>query len=155
MVSMECADKPFHESIVDAIVAALSYDDFAMLARLIRTTKIPKDHDLILAAWRGAIDKYYPDSKSVLSFMLMDFAVPCLTDKMEQARAENESVEVMFGSLEPGDPFPNPVSGFKMMKIETEPVERGLAVYLEGPLAGRRVFFEAGTKVWKKVGKGK
>jgi len=42
--------QPFHESIVYAIASA-SAADLNCLALLIRTTKIPADHEKIVAAW--------------------------------------------------------------------------------------------------------
>jgi hypothetical protein len=45
-------DKPFHESIVDAIGEASS-TDLHCLGRLIKATAIPKGHDQILTAWEG------------------------------------------------------------------------------------------------------
>ncbi len=43
--------RPFHETIVDAIYHIDSSVDFAVLAPLIKATKIPKGHDEIIAAW--------------------------------------------------------------------------------------------------------
>lgn len=49
--------RPFHESIVETIVEAgnngSGCEVWLCLARLIRTTKIPKGHDEIIAAWRN------------------------------------------------------------------------------------------------------
>jgi len=44
--------KPFHESIIDAINACSSVSDLGTLADLIITTKIPKDHDVIISAFK-------------------------------------------------------------------------------------------------------
>ncbi|MCX6794737.1 MAG: hypothetical protein NTY31_01990 [Candidatus Falkowbacteria bacterium] len=47
--------RPFHESIVDAI----SYCPFSaldVLARLIKSTKIPQNHDAIIEAWKRAME---------------------------------------------------------------------------------------------------
>jgi len=46
--------KPFHETIVDAIYLAISSEEMTCLARLIKSTKIPKNHDEILKAWQFA-----------------------------------------------------------------------------------------------------
>ena len=43
-------DRPFHETIVDAIREATS-TELHCLARLIKRTTIPKDHDVIVTAW--------------------------------------------------------------------------------------------------------
>ena len=43
--------KPFHESIVDAIKRADDLVTMSALAILIKETKIPKDHDIIIKAW--------------------------------------------------------------------------------------------------------
>lgn len=42
--------KPFHETIVEAIRRASSVE-LGCLATLIKATKIPKNHDAIIAAW--------------------------------------------------------------------------------------------------------
>jgi hypothetical protein len=49
--------KPFHESIVDAIKQAELSFHFQILAQIIKTTKIPKGHDEILAAWERQISE--------------------------------------------------------------------------------------------------
>ena len=61
--------RPFHETIVDAIHSA-SESDLKCLAKLIRETKIPKDHDAIITSWRQRLreleislrlgEDYYP-----------------------------------------------------------------------------------------------
>ena len=50
MTEQSAKQRPFHESIVDAINRA-SYGDMRCLGMLISETKIPKGHDEILAAW--------------------------------------------------------------------------------------------------------
>jgi len=55
--------KPFHESIVDALYQAPE-KHLACLGNLIIATKIPKNHDQIVEAWRSCTsvnaDKQYP-----------------------------------------------------------------------------------------------
>lgn len=43
--------RPFHETIVDALLRAETVAELNCLGLLIKTTKIPKDHDKIVAAW--------------------------------------------------------------------------------------------------------
>ena len=44
--------RPFHETIVDAI-RFTSAKELELLADLIKGTKIPKNHDQIIAAWKN------------------------------------------------------------------------------------------------------
>ncbi|MBI3088977.1 MAG: hypothetical protein HYY99_01845 [Candidatus Colwellbacteria bacterium] len=46
-------ERPFHETIVDAIADA-SFYELASLGRLIIKTKIPENHAAIIAAWEKA-----------------------------------------------------------------------------------------------------
>lgn len=46
----QAAERPFHETIVKAILRAYG-DELQCLATLIRETKIPEGHDEIIAAW--------------------------------------------------------------------------------------------------------
>ncbi len=88
---MDWADKPFHESVVDAIAAAITHDDFAMLARMIMSTKIPKNHKVIIEAWRASsIEAGHEDHMIVIA---------CLLGKKEQAVIEAEKDEVQIGSI--------------------------------------------------------
>lgn len=48
MVGVEL--RPFHETVVQAILMA-SVGEWGCLAMLIKTTKIPKNHDMIVKAW--------------------------------------------------------------------------------------------------------
>ncbi len=43
--------RPFHESIVDALRKARGDRELSPLLYLLRMTKIPKNHDAIIAAW--------------------------------------------------------------------------------------------------------
>ena len=51
------ARRPFHETIVDRIRATRAGSEFNCLAQLIMATKIPKDHDKIIAAWKEILPK--------------------------------------------------------------------------------------------------
>ena len=44
--------RPFHETIIDSIGES-TYHELSLLAKLIKTTKIPKGHDEIIEAWRA------------------------------------------------------------------------------------------------------
>ena len=43
--------KPFHETIVEAIERVENVDQLTFLAPLVAETKIPKNHDTIVAVW--------------------------------------------------------------------------------------------------------
>lgn len=49
--------RPFHETIVFTIRQAYSRRDLGLLARLIKSTKIPKNHDAIIAAWNERLEE--------------------------------------------------------------------------------------------------
>lgn len=49
--------KPFHESVVDFIERA-SEEQLRAIITLLHSTKIPKNHDQILAVWKKRCDKY-------------------------------------------------------------------------------------------------
>ncbi len=86
---MDWTDKPFHESIVDAIAEATTPEDFAMLARMIQTTKIPNGHQVIIEAWRGSkIDERHPDRMVIIA---------CLLGKKAQAKMDEEKDHVKVG----------------------------------------------------------
>lgn len=82
--------KPFHESIIDAIQYAGSYDgvrrqtEYLCLSRLIKGTRIPKGHDAIIEAWRSRSDRPYVEGDDVV-----------ILDLLEQKREaeENEKKE--------------------------------------------------------------
>lgn len=72
--------KPFHESIVGVLTSLKYHSDFIavprlrLIADLLRTTKIPANHEAIVAAWE-AIDghKSYPEvSDAVRHQMTVD-----------------------------------------------------------------------------------
>ncbi len=50
--------RPFHETIVDAILEASAPGEVALLAKMIKETKIPKGHDEIIVAWRHRQDDW-------------------------------------------------------------------------------------------------
>ncbi len=53
--------KPFHEALVDAInyvSESTDMSEIAVLAQLIKRTKIPAGHDEILAAWNRLCNKF-------------------------------------------------------------------------------------------------
>lgn len=43
--------RPFHEVIVDAIREASEPEEVALLAKLIKETRIPRGHDEIISVW--------------------------------------------------------------------------------------------------------
>lgn len=48
---------PFHETIVNAILYASDINQIECLAKLIKETKIPKNHDTIITAWRKRLEE--------------------------------------------------------------------------------------------------
>ncbi len=49
--------KPFHESVVDEMRRGSSHD-LAQIGRLLENTVIPKNHDVIIEAWRVESRRY-------------------------------------------------------------------------------------------------
>ncbi len=58
--------KPFHESIVRALRSAKTKEELAVLEKLILSTKIPKDTDLVLRAFRSKAKKLEVSDAKVL-----------------------------------------------------------------------------------------
>ena len=76
--------RPFHETIVDAIRLAQNVEELLLLGILIDVTKIPKNHDGILAAWNNKWRKIGETSDSGVPQIL-------LVQKRE-AEAEDEAL---------------------------------------------------------------
>lgn len=55
-MSKKVERRPFHETVVD-IIAKCWHEDEEFLAELINATKIPKNHDAIIAAWQQFQEK--------------------------------------------------------------------------------------------------
>ena len=49
---------PFHETVIDAIQNVSSLEELKHLAKLIKGTKIPKNHDNIIVAWNDIERKF-------------------------------------------------------------------------------------------------
>ncbi|PKM91289.1 hypothetical protein CVU82_01675 [Candidatus Falkowbacteria bacterium HGW-Falkowbacteria-1] len=81
--------KPFHESIVDAIDLCQEKDIF-ILSSILVNTKIPKNHNVIIAAWEKKIEE--------LSCPDYDVVDAILEQKKE---AEEKSVDVTFLTDDP------------------------------------------------------
>ena len=63
------ARRPFHETIVEAIQGASSHD-LPALAKLIKMTVIPTNHDEIIAAWRWAAREHCCQTPGVPASLL-------------------------------------------------------------------------------------
>lgn len=50
--------RPFHETIVDALLHLSDEDQLDSMGLLILMTKIPKNHDAIITAWQGALKRF-------------------------------------------------------------------------------------------------
>ncbi|MFA6273510.1 MAG: hypothetical protein WC673_03440 [Candidatus Paceibacterota bacterium] len=74
--------RPFHETIIDAIHSASS-NDLRCLATLIKATKIPKNHDEIIAAWKQQREDVGWDNEE------LGVSADLLEQKQEAAEKEN------------------------------------------------------------------
>ena len=61
--------KPFHESVVDAINGADPLD-LRIIGSIIVATKVPEGHDEIIAAWRAKLSGHVHDSERVVASLL-------------------------------------------------------------------------------------
>lgn len=80
--------RPFHETIVDAIKRA-HVIELQPLALLIVDTKIPKNHDAILAAWEQRLKEVGWDPK--------DTSVPAVLLEQKQEAAEEAKAKERAG----------------------------------------------------------
>lgn len=78
--------RPFHETIVDAINRAASSAELAVLAPLIKGTKIPKGHDEIIAAWNDRLNLLGGTRRH-------DYNVPADLLEQKQEAAEKEKAK--------------------------------------------------------------
>lgn len=56
--------KPFHESIVDVLDSFSFYKSIRALGHLIVATKIPANHDAIIAAWQAKVRNGYNEPET-------------------------------------------------------------------------------------------
>jgi hypothetical protein len=82
MPTEQTVKRPFHETIVEAIDRAY-VTDLRCLAFLIKATKIPSNHDEIIAAWEKQLDRLLP-------LIHGDFDVPADLLGQKQRAAEEE-----------------------------------------------------------------
>lgn len=71
--------RPFHESLVDTILRASSAE-LELLATLIKSTKIPRNHDKIIAAWN--------QRRKELRWGNVDLGVPASLHEQQEAAAK-------------------------------------------------------------------
>ncbi len=78
--------RPFHETIIDSIGES-SYHEISLLAKLIKTTKIPKGHDEIIEAWRArSTDPSDDDPFGVIADLLEQKSETEEKEKVKQAQ---------------------------------------------------------------------
>ncbi|MDP2944406.1 MAG: hypothetical protein Q8N57_02410 [bacterium] len=99
--------KPFHESIVDAI-GYCPFGGLGVLARLIKSTKIPQNHDAIIEAWKRAMESINSDDdygvpESVSGQKPVDYV-----QVMNSAGSLEEALELGFDCLPLGKRFLGP-----------------------------------------------
>ncbi|MEK7541185.1 MAG: hypothetical protein AAB529_03070 [Patescibacteria group bacterium] len=81
--------RPFHETIVDQIQGETSYaEDLDFLGQLIMVTKIPKNHDAIIAAWQERCDELAEEEDPFFAEVLAD-----LLQQKQEAEAEAKAKE--------------------------------------------------------------
>lgn len=85
----ETEQRPFHETIVDAIRQASS-TQLECLATLIKATKVPKGHDEIIAAWKAMC-------------WGKDLGVPASLLKQKQATTKNVSKASIGSGISPDE----------------------------------------------------
>jgi len=78
--------RPFHESIVGAIMNAATIDQMRLLDNLINQTKIPKGHDEIARVWREKMQLW-----STLEESLANGVPDCLENQKREAEAERRA----------------------------------------------------------------
>ena len=79
--------KPFHEVIVTAIEqVGPSGEVVSLLCWLIKSTKIPKGHDEIIAAWKKRYPSITPDGEGTVCEVLAD-----LLEQKREAEAEEQA----------------------------------------------------------------
>ena len=83
--------KPFHESIVETIERAYA-PAFESLAHLIKMTKIPKNHDAIVAAWQERIGEVGLNS---------DLGVPASVLEQKEAERKKKMEAYVVGKKPP------------------------------------------------------
>lgn len=76
--------RPFHESVIEIIQIA-SYEELTCIGMILRSTKIPKNHDAIIEAWQKRRNK-------VRTTPLSDVGLGVVENLLEQKRiAESEA----------------------------------------------------------------
>ncbi|MEK7452026.1 MAG: hypothetical protein AAB664_01695 [Patescibacteria group bacterium] len=60
--------RPFHETIVDAITTATS-SQLVIIRTILKTTVIPKDWDIIIAAWQERCKDMRFDDEGVIAHL--------------------------------------------------------------------------------------
>lgn len=82
--------RPFHETIVDQLREdGLFFSDILIpIGRLLMATKIPKNHDAIIAAWQERCEELIDEEDPFFPIVLAD-----LRQQKEEAEAEAKAKE--------------------------------------------------------------
>jgi len=85
--------RPFHESIVDAIHWVDNFGELNLIAKLIKETKIPKDHDKITAAWNRQLQEMGLDDRKDRGVLADLFEQKQEAEKKEKEKKAKEQME--------------------------------------------------------------
>ncbi len=121
---------PFHESVIWMIESS-SMSRLVALGQMIVATKIPKNHDGILAAWHARMQYHgygLPDPSGVPEHLAAEKA-------RVELEAQKETVEVELGELEAGDEIL--LMSVRCMLVKTSIIK--MLVAMSGPLRGHSV----------------
>jgi len=99
--------KPFHESIVDAINYAF-VGDLGCLSVLIKTTKIPKNHDAIIDAWAKRTKLISRNNDYGVTQSVLKQKSDVLEQRMNSAGNLEEALELGFQLLPLGSKIIGP-----------------------------------------------
>jgi len=83
--------RPFHETIVDVLkecVTTRSGRELGILLQLLSSTKIPENHDAIIAAWKGFVSREYRPYESYGASDGLHRIVDDLEEQKREAEAE-------------------------------------------------------------------
>lgn len=75
--------RPLHETLVDVIRGVEASEELDCLARFIKATKIPKNQDAIIIAWKEKLEEFaFDDENNCFG------VVACLEEQKREAEAE-------------------------------------------------------------------
>ena len=114
--------KPFHESVVDMIndnpVGA--HSTFETIGEMLLRTKLPKDHDVVSAAWMKKADEHIEDKLGTIEMAeLSEFANSVNNAILAQKSEVNSNEKVVTAT---GDEYRTPFAGAAEDSWRTPPV---------------------------------